>query len=53
VPSPPEQNRDPSGFGWTAAHVVEPPSTTYVEAGLLIADAAASLGPIMPCVRRF
>ena len=48
-----EKNRDPSGYGWADVHVVKPPSMTYVDAGLLLSDAAASLQGIMPRVRRF
>jgi hypothetical protein len=48
-----EQNRDPSGYGWTDVHVIQPPSMTYVDAGLLLSDAAAALQQIMPRVRRF
>lgn len=48
-----QQNRDPSGFGWTAVHLIKRPSTGYVEAGLLLSDAAATLEPIMPRVRHF
>lgn len=48
-----EQSRHPSGFGWTTVHVVKPPSTSYVEAGLMIADAAMALKSVMPRVRRF
>ena len=48
-----EKNRDPSGIGWTDVHVIRPPSMTYVEAGLLLSDAAAALHGIMPRVRRF
>jgi hypothetical protein len=48
-----EKNRDPSGFGWTDVHVIKPPSTTYVDAGLLLSNAIAALDGIMPRVRRF
>lgn len=48
-----EKNRDPSGFGWTDMHVIKPPSMTYVDAGLLLSDAAAALQGIIPRVRRF
>jgi hypothetical protein len=48
-----EKNRDPSGLGWTDMHVIKPPSGTYVEAGLLLSDAAGALEPFMPRVRRF
>jgi hypothetical protein len=48
-----ERNRHPSGFGWTSMHVIRPPSTNYVEAGLRLADAAAVLEPIMPRVKSF
>lgn len=47
------KNQDPSGCGWTGMHVIKPPSMTYVDAGLLLSDAAAALQEIMPCVRRF
>jgi len=33
--------------------VIKPPSKTYVDAGLLLSDAAAALQGIMPRVRRF
>jgi len=48
-----EKNRDPSGFGWTDVHIIKPPSKTYVDAGLLLSDAAGVLQPIMPRIRRF
>jgi hypothetical protein len=48
-----EKNRDPSGSGWTDVHVIEPPSKTYVDAGLLLSDAAAAVQGIMPRVKRF
>ena len=48
-----ERNRHPSGIGWTAVLIIKPPAISYVEAGLLIADAAAVLEPIMPRVRHF
>jgi hypothetical protein len=48
-----EKNRDPSGLGWTDVHVIKPPSMTYVDAGLLLSDAAAALQGLMPRVRRF
>jgi hypothetical protein len=47
------KNRDPSGFGWSDVHVIKPPSTSYIEAGLLLSDGAAALAPIMPRVRHF
>ena len=48
-----ERNRDPSGVGWTDVHLIAEPATSYVEAGLLLSDAAAALEPIMPRVRHF
>jgi hypothetical protein len=48
-----EKNRDPLGLGWTGVHVITPPSMTYVDAGLLLSDAAAALQEIMPRVRHF
>jgi hypothetical protein len=48
-----ERNRLPSGVGWEAVHIIEPPATSYVEAGLSIADAARVLEPIMPRVKHF
>ena len=48
-----QKNRDPLGFGWTDEHVIKPPSTSYIDAGLLLPDAAAALAPIMPRVRHF
>lgn len=48
-----ERNRAPSGFGWTDIHVIEDPSSSYVEADLRLSDAAAAVGPIMPRVRHF
>jgi hypothetical protein len=48
-----EQNRDPSGFGWSGVHVIQPPAEGYAEAGLLLADAARVLEPIMPRVKHF
>jgi hypothetical protein len=48
-----ERNRPPSGLGWTDVYVTRPPSTDYREAGLMLAVAAAALGPIMPRVKHF
>ncbi len=48
-----EKNRDPSGFGWNDIYAIQSPSSSYVETGLRIADAAAVLAPIMPRVRHF
>jgi hypothetical protein len=48
-----ERHRDPAGLGWTAVHVIREPSTSYVDAGLLVADAAAAIDQIMPRVKRF
>lgn len=48
-----ERNRDPSGFGFTAMHMVELPSITYVDVGLRLDAAAAALAPIMPRAKRF
>jgi hypothetical protein len=45
------ENLHPSGIGWTRHYVVQTPSTTYVDAGLRLADAAAALARIMPRVR--
>ncbi len=48
-----EQYEDPSGFGWTDVHVIEPPKTGYAEEGLLLSDAAAALEPLMPRIKHF
>lgn len=47
------RNRDPSGFGWTDMHVIESPSISYADRGLLLSDAAAALEALMPRVRLF
>jgi len=48
-----EKNRDPSGFGWTAVHMIEEPSTSYVQTGLRVAVLADILEPLMPRVKHF
>ncbi len=48
-----ERNRSPSGFGWTDIHIIKPPSISYRDIGLALAEAAAALAPVMPRVRRF
>ncbi|MBY8825050.1 hypothetical protein [Sphingomonas colocasiae] len=48
-----EQNRHPSGIGFTDLYMVETPSTGYADLGLTLARAEAALAPILPRVRRF
>lgn len=48
-----ERNRDPSGFGWTAMYIAQPPSMDYADAGLTLAVAEAALAPILPRVGQF
>jgi hypothetical protein len=48
-----ERNRDPAGFGWSDIHIITPPSISYLDMGLRLAEAAAVLEPIMPRVKRF
>lgn len=48
-----EKKLHPSGFGWTAIHMIAEPSVDYRELNLLLADAAEKLSAIMPRVKRF
>lgn len=48
-----ERDKDPSGEGWSGIHVIRQPSASYVETGLLLAEAAAALEKIAPRVKRF
>jgi len=48
-----ERNRDPSGLGWTAMYMSQPPSADYADVGLTLAAADAALAPILPRVKRF
>lgn len=48
-----EEHLAPSGVGWTAMYMTEPPPTGYAETGLTLAAVAAALEPIMPRVRQF
>ncbi|WP_454796835.1 hypothetical protein [Novosphingobium lindaniclasticum] len=48
-----EKNRAPAGIGWTAVHMIEEPSTSYVETGLRIAELAKLLVKFMPRVKHF
>ena len=47
-----ERNRVADGV-WSAIHLIKSPSFTYADAGLLLSDAAAALGPLMPRVTTF
>jgi len=48
-----EKNKDPSGSGYTAIHMVKPPSQDYADLGLTLTEAERVLAPIFPRVRRF
>ncbi|MBI5942422.1 MAG: hypothetical protein HY859_18595 [Caulobacterales bacterium] len=41
------------GAGWTAMHMIEPPSASFSEAGLQASDVIAVLEPHLPKVSRF
>lgn len=47
------RNRAPDGVGWTDMHLIEHPKTTFADAGLSLAAAAAALEPLLPRVRTF
>jgi len=48
-----EENRDPSGFGFTAMYMAKAPSSDYTDVGLTLEAAERELAPILPRVRQF
>ncbi|MGC5799361.1 hypothetical protein [Sphingomonas sp. NFX23] len=48
-----EQNRDPSGFGFTNMYMAKQPSADYTEVGLTLEAAELALAPLLPRVRGF
>ena len=47
------QNRDPSGSGWTGIHVIKHPKTTFADAGLRLSATTDVIEPLMQRVRNF
>lgn len=48
-----ERNMHPSGFGWTAMHMIQEPSVDYDASGLHLIDVAERLSGVMPRVKSF
>ncbi len=47
------KHQDASGFGYTDVYLIEPPSISYADVGLLVSDAEGVLLPILPRVQQF